>query len=270
MQRGIRQVCPFTTYLYILTGEPFAERINANKNIKGMELGKHETNDVTSTTMIKDLNSIEHILGEFKLLKQATGKDLNENKTKIIVINKEKDGAVERTLKNQIKPRIKILRQCVGQTQSEETWSKTIQSIKKKLNSKRNLTWYEKRVIRNTVIAPKIMYHAKALTPTKETIRTLNRLFFNLPWFPEKIEIIARLKLIQSKKRGGMDIPHVESKIRSCKLEKIKVLTLLEELWHHNELYNLGPTIKMWNPNLYTISMPHRTALTEHRIYATI
>ena len=87
MERGVRQGCPNSPVLFILTSELFAASVRADSNIKGIRLPNSQkflkilqyADDIT--LLIRDLIDFREVLSRIKLFSKFSGLELNVNKT---------------------------------------------------------------------------------------------------------------------------------------------------------------------------------------------
>ena len=90
-QRGVRQGCPLSPYLFILAAEVLAKTVRNNKSIRGFSLGNDEvkiSQYADDTTLIldgseKSLTSAIQILDDFG---KISGLKLNDSKTEALWI----------------------------------------------------------------------------------------------------------------------------------------------------------------------------------------
>ncbi len=92
LDRGGRQGCPLSAYLFILVIEVLANKILNDPDIKGIKIDNKEikisllAEDIT--LILKDLSSLEDSLKTFKLFQHCSDLKLNIDKTKIKHIGK--------------------------------------------------------------------------------------------------------------------------------------------------------------------------------------
>ena len=87
MERGVRQGCPISPVLFILTSELFAASVRADSNIKGIRLPNSQkflkilqyADDIT--LLIRDLIDFREVLSRIKLFSKFSGLELNVKKT---------------------------------------------------------------------------------------------------------------------------------------------------------------------------------------------
>ena len=86
MERGVRQGCPISPVLFILTSELFAASVRADSNIKGIRLPNSQkflkilqyADDIT--LLIRDLIDFREVLSRIKLFSKFSGLELNFKK----------------------------------------------------------------------------------------------------------------------------------------------------------------------------------------------
>ena len=95
MERGVRQGCPITPILFILTLELFAANVRADPNIKGLKLRYsdliikilHYADDIT--LLLKDIFDFREILSRIKLFAEFSGLQLNIKKSYAMKLGRE-------------------------------------------------------------------------------------------------------------------------------------------------------------------------------------
>lgn len=267
IRRGLRQGCPMSMPLYVIVTDALTRKLVNNPKITGIRISKAHmkiqqyADDVSAT--VQDTPSLEAIFQDFQIFERATGQQINKEKTKLLCCNKETAKMVKGSLFNSLMHEsITVLGHTFGKNYITETWAKRTAEIRKITESLKNrrLTWLGKALILNSLAVTKVLYNARTFYVPAKTIREINGLFFKFLWYPEKIESIGRNRLIKEKANGGIGIPHIESKIKACKLESVKIIKNLKqptELWHWHALYETGIKMKKINPVLFTNSMPH-------------
>ena len=91
LERGVRQGCPLSPYLFILCVEILAETIRQNKNIKGIKINEQEvkiSQYADDTTLILDRSpaSLTTSLQILDFFSEISGLRLNSKKTEALWI----------------------------------------------------------------------------------------------------------------------------------------------------------------------------------------
>jgi hypothetical protein len=84
LQRGVRQGCPLSAYLFITVVKLLAHKIRNTDEIKGIMIGHTEVKLVQmaddTTTFIEDIDSLENIFKILKQFEKYAGLKLNQSK----------------------------------------------------------------------------------------------------------------------------------------------------------------------------------------------
>jgi hypothetical protein len=85
LERGVRQGCPLSAYLFIMVVELLANKIRNTKDIKGIKIGHIEIKIIQmaddTTVFVEDQISLENILKIINLFQLYAGLKLNKSKT---------------------------------------------------------------------------------------------------------------------------------------------------------------------------------------------
>ncbi len=85
LQRGVRQGCPMSVYLFIIAIEILAIKIRNGPSIKGIKIGNNEikisflSDDMT--LLLQDLASVNNILNTLANFHKCSGLKINSNKS---------------------------------------------------------------------------------------------------------------------------------------------------------------------------------------------
>ena len=90
-QRGVRQGCPSSPYLFILPAEVMAKAIRNNTNIKGISVNNQEVKisqyaDDTTLILDRSLKSLSYLLDLLDDFGKVSGLKLNDRKTEALWI----------------------------------------------------------------------------------------------------------------------------------------------------------------------------------------
>jgi exonuclease III len=235
LERGVRQGCPLSAYLFILTIETLAINIRTDKNIKGIKIDNREIKisllaDDT-TLLLEDNISLGFALTKFKDFAKCSGLKINIEKTQAKYIGSLKDSDyfphglswiktplntlgititnATNSYKHNFEPRIKTL------SNTLKIWKQRKLSIKGKIT-----------ILNNLALAP-LIYVSSVIDTPKKAIQEINDLIQNFIWNGSTSKI-AQKTLIQEIKNGGLKLCHFETKVKSLKLSWVKRLTLNE------------------------------------------
>ncbi len=90
MERGVRQGCPLSAYIFILTLEMLENKIRADTNVKGIIINNIDVkisllaDDVTC--IFKNTNSLKNVLNILNIVHLCSGLKINIDKTKALYI----------------------------------------------------------------------------------------------------------------------------------------------------------------------------------------
>jgi hypothetical protein len=200
--RGIRQWCPLSALLFILSVESMALRLRSNKNIKGITIKIDEKNHSIKISQHADdttlsMSSKEEItsaLHEIEIFGSLSGLMLNRKKTQGMWVGKLKNckDKIE-AIKWDNKP-IKALGIYFGHDidkYDELNWEGKINQMKKLLISweKRNLTIIGKILIIKSLLLPKFTFIASSCTIPERYTKEVESCCFKFIWKgkPDKI-----------------------------------------------------------------------------------
>ena len=223
MQRGVRQGCPISPLLFILTLELLARDIRRNKNIKGIQL-KNGINAVKiklyaddATLFLKDFFDFREVLSRIKLFSKFSGLCLNKHKSAGLIIGNT-------NYKNRIKEGIKFYNKLkvlgivfsneCSATDINENVDKKIDQLEKmcSLWGKRFLTFYGRITILKTFGLSLFIYIMQSIGISDEKLKRINTIMYRFIWNPraeegKKVtEKIRREIVNKSYENGGLNM----------------------------------------------------------------
>ena len=224
MEKGIRQGCPLSALLFILSVECLSIKLRMSKNIDGIKIGDTEIRvlqyaDDTTLTVSNNSSIVQalQIIHDFTVF---SGLKLNMEKCEGLWL-----GTLRNNPKNfhQIKfntETIKILGVYVG-TDSQKCISKNwdpklklFQNLLLKWES-RKITVLGKAVIINSLAIPLINFHLSVLTVPESILKQFENMIFFFLW--GKIHKVKMRTVIGSPRCGGLGITDIFSKERALK-----------------------------------------------------
>ena len=234
LERGIRQGCPLSPYLFIIAVEVMAHIIRKDNTIHGINIDNTEFKisqlaDDT-TVFLSDLHSVGRVLNVIRGFENTSGLKLNLDKTIAKCIGSIKhadcrgkfnlcwnDGPIH-TLGITISNDPKVI--------VEENFTSRLRSIDKILTlwSTRGLSLKGRVTILKSLIIPKLLYPMSVLPVPANVVDIVDNMIVDFFWNQRKPKI-KRDVIIQSIENGGMSVPHFASMVETNKILWIKRLT---------------------------------------------
>ena len=222
MERGVRQGCPISPLLFILTVELLAINIRQDNNIEGVQIPNSSYTikilqyaDDT-TLFLKNMVDYREILSKIKEFSLYTGLELNKSKSNAMYISNSK---YNNTSKNGIKfvNNIKILGIIFSNENPaqdiHENFTKRINQLEKicSLWSKRKLTMIGKIVVLKTFGISLFTHIMQSIGINKMYLDKINQIFFRFIWKKnfsntKTSERIKRKTICSPKKCGGLNM----------------------------------------------------------------
>ena len=232
IERGVRQGCPISPYLFILCAEVLGNRIRDNKNIIGIQVGNQELKisqyaDDTNIFLNNDPNSFNNILAELNTFEKESGLTININKSVIAPIGNTRNHLPEFIKHSHIKVEYNILR-ILGiniplDVKDTETLmnniTNRIEAIKLQIKNwkKRKLSLKGKVQVVKTLLLPQLTYPLMTLpTPNKNTMKTLDNLIREFVW-DNKTPKIKNSILYEKYEDGGLKLTCITAYAKSIK-----------------------------------------------------
>jgi hypothetical protein len=232
-ERGVRQGCPLSPYIFILTVELLAIGIRENKSIKGIKINNTEIKlsqlaDDT-TCVLADLESIGHTLQTFEKFRKCAGLNVNVDKTKAKYIGSLKDRTEVLFNLDWSDEHV----QCLGVTFSVNEEDHLRLNFKKRLKNLHNLlhVWKARKLslkgkitVINTLALAPLLYLANVIYVPENVYKEVKIEIVNFLW-DGKPSKIAYDVLIQDIEKGGLKLIDFKAKVKSLNTNWIKRLT---------------------------------------------
>ena len=232
-KRGVRQGCPFSPYLFILSVEILAISIRQNKDISGLVFDGTETKisqlaDDT-TCVVRDEKSLKELLKVFELFRSGTGLQINVDKTTARCLgnftpSREKlfglkwtqepvetlgvilSGREDDHYNLNFRPRICKMKQLL------DSWKCRKLSIKGKVT------------VINSLAISKLIYLASTILVPEKVYDEVKLQILDFLW-NGKTPKIAYSTLIQSIEKGGLKLIDFRTKVKSLTIGWVKRLS---------------------------------------------
>ena len=218
MHRGVRQGCPISPLLFIMTVELLAINIRKDENIKGIYIpGSKRPIKIRqyaddTTMFLKDVIDFREILSKIKKFAEFSGLNLNKNKSFVMMLS-------DSTKKNHLKFGIRFVNQIkvLGINFSNETkasenaanFDNKIEQLKRicSLWAKRKLSILGKITILKSFGLSLFVYIMQSVGIPEEKLNEINTICFRFIWntnsVNKKTHEKVKRKIICSKKEWG-------------------------------------------------------------------
>ena len=240
MTRGIRQGCPLSARLFVLSVEMLAEHIRQSNSIVGISMNPYGYNKEArisqyaddSIVILKDHQQVDSAIKVVEEFSCVSGLELNLSKTQGMLLGKEQNIPQDILSKQVVwsnKP-VKCLGIYVGTNKHDcelLNWNTKLDKIQSILHSwkKRDLTLFGKVLIIKTLAIPLLLYPACNTIIAYNIIPKVNKILFSFIW--PGSEKVKRNVAIGAKEDGGLGMTHIESLFEASKASWIR--RILEE-----------------------------------------
>ena len=221
MERGVRQGCPISPLLFILTTELFAASVRADPNIKGIKVPgfvraiKIRLFADDTSLFLRDFIDFREILAKIKLFTFFCGLQLNKKKSFAMTFSKNN---LEGSFKNGIKfvSKLKILGIIFSTHQDardiDENFKGKIKSLEKLFSSwnRRHLSVIGKIVIVKQMGISLLVNIMQSIGIDQNRIKIIEKMIFRFIWCKNRdknsriTERVKRSILCNERERGGL------------------------------------------------------------------
>ncbi len=230
--RGIRQGCPISAYLFIMSAELLAIQIRENDNIKGINLNGYQVKIMQmaddTTVFVKDFISLHRVLTVVHLFFKASGLKINKSKSDAMLLGSNKTYTLKPYGINWKEDYIYSLGifYCHDEEKMlEKNYKIRIDLFEKTLFmwNTRDLSLKGKISVLKCMALPKLLYVAGNLAVPEWFVKKINDMMFKFLWNngPDRVK---RTTIINNIEDGGLKMIHFESMVKAQKVMWIKRL----------------------------------------------
>ena len=250
IERGVRQGCPLSAILYVLSAEPFHEVILNCNNILGVNLfdkqAKIFQHADDTTFFVSDTRSIDYIFQSISIYERASGSTCNRHKTELYVID---HNPVVTNFNFPVRyDCIEILGVFLGKDRSiieNKNWvdrTDACVNILKRWKT-RNLSFHGKALVINSLVISRLVYHASIIPVPQWVIDAIQKGINTFLWSDKKPAIAFEV-LSLPKEKGGLNIYSLK-----CKRDSLRIRYVSRLL--SNEINNKLRDIMLYNLSHY-------------------
>ncbi len=224
LERGVRQGCPLSALIFVLSVEVMAINIRNNTNINGFICGDREIKNSLyaddTTLLLRNLESLDIAIDTVNKFSAVAGPKLNKDKTEGILLGTLKNTVLEYSGIKFTNNAVRALGVYIGHDRQkcyEKNWTNKIDKIKIIFErwKNRNLTLFGKILIIKS-LASSILIHTMSIIVTpEEVLKEIEKLIFNFLW--NSTDRIKRKTLIGSKGDGGIKMLDIFCKDKALK-----------------------------------------------------
>ena len=259
--RGVRQGCPLSPLLYVLTSEVLASQIRKNPAIEGFLLPgtgglqfKVSQYADNATNFVKNERSLCHLLETVNKYERGSGAKLNTSKSEAMWLGRWRaNGASPFGL--QWVNKLKILGVYFSNglvNVDEDNWRCKLDKLKRTLGlwSQRDLSFLGRGMILNVLGASRFWHVAKVLPPPKWVSVEYKRAVWPFIW-KSKSETVSRARCVAPIARGGLNIVDFETKCSSLRLSSLSGYRegFVTCKWHFLARYFFGNRFSNLDPS---------------------
>ena len=236
--RGIRQGCPLSALLFVITVETMAARLRQEETLHGLKFHNSQGREYKisqladdTTLFLKSKQDITKALNIIEVFGSLSGLILNRQKSQGIKLGDK--GIIEDDFE-QIDwtcPAVKALGVYFGinaEFTSAKNWNLKVEKLEKLITQwqKRKLTMIGRIQIVKSLLIPQITYLTTVICMPKNILKRVEHLIYKFIW-DNKSEKVKRTTLIKNFKEGGLKMIDLQAHIKT--LQSKWILKLLDK-----------------------------------------
>ena len=231
--RGVKQGCPLSSFLYVLVIEILALQLRANPNIVGFRIGgekivsAHYMDD--ATIIIKQNRCFKEVIKDLAQYEEASGAKVNYKKTKGLWVGSWKGRRCTPMNIEWTSGNVKNLGVYFGNDRPAlKTFEDIIKNINKRLNfwKQFKLSTIGRARVVEIFIASKLVYAIKFYVIPKDMEKKLRQDIFQFINHPHRVTTVAQKEMWRLKEKGGIKLVNVQIKSEVSKAKWLIDITI--------------------------------------------
>ncbi len=225
LSRGVRQGCPLSALLFVLTVEVMAIRLRDNQNIEGFQCLdkniKHSMYADDTTLLLANLKSLDNAIETVNNFSAAAGPKLNVEKTEGILLGPLKNSINEYRGIKFTNDAIRCLGVYMGHNKDQcrkLNWDDKIEKMKIVFErwKNRHLTIFGKILIIKALAISKFIHTMSIICTPEDVLKEIEKAIFKFLW--DSHDRIKRKTLIGKKGKGGIKMIDIFCKDKALKM----------------------------------------------------